>query len=674
MTIHSIVIQKLLSTNAHLGRRVAAHHFKVFTCGTRNGVAIIDSDKTLICLRNACHFIGSLVRQKGRFLFVNTNSLFDEIVDQMTNKIGCTTNKNWWRMGGFLTNSSSPKKFRSRHKKICFGPSQLPDCVVIMDTERKSSVILEADRLQIPIVSLVDSSMSLDAYKRITYPVPANDSVQFVYLFCNLITKTFLLEQKRREDTETSTRQLARPKTESSDEVRQIEQTKINNANDELPVVPYESLESILDDFAETKELLDKLVVLKFNGGLGTKLGFNGPKSAIEVCDGLTFLDLIVKQIESLNSKYGSNVPLVLLNTIKTHDETLKVLEKYAKSNIDIHMFSQVHKLNIGQHSQAKSFGGRTTEDEGYPLDHGEMLITLMNSGRLDVFLSQGKEYILVGDSDNLSAVVDPKIINHLIQNEIEYCLEVTPTTLLESSTVKSHQGKFQLMEIARNSAKDPMEKFKLIDTGNLWVNLKAVKRLVETDSLKMENYAISKEVEDDKILLQETAAGSAIQGIHLHMSNSTHVFYFILLILMLFSPLCLSQFFGHAIGINVPHSRYLRMKSTSDLLLVQSDLYTSTEGLLIRNKARTNILNPSIELGPEFEKVRDFLSRFKSIPSIIELESLKVTGDVWFGSGITLKVSNMLLLNCYYESSFEVLLVSSLCTCKQKRLSCIWM
>lgn len=121
MTIHSIVIQKLLSTNAHLGRRVAADHFKIYTYGIRNSQAIIDSDKTLICLRNAANFIAHLARdKKARFLFVNTNPLFDEIVEQMTKKIGLYSPRDniLWRMGGFLTNSFSPKKFRSRNKKV----------------------------------------------------------------------------------------------------------------------------------------------------------------------------------------------------------------------------------------------------------------------------------------------------------------------------------------------------------------------------------------------------------------------------------------------------------------------------------------------------------------------------------------------------------------------------
>ena len=48
----------------------------------------------------------------------------------------------------------------------------------------------------------------------------------------------------------------------------------------------------------EVKELLDKLVVVKLNGGLGTSMGCHGPQSVIAVRNGLTFLDLTVQQIE----------------------------------------------------------------------------------------------------------------------------------------------------------------------------------------------------------------------------------------------------------------------------------------------------------------------------------------------------------------------------------------
>ncbi|KAK8303206.1 hypothetical protein V6Z12_D04G134800 [Gossypium hirsutum] len=72
------------------------------------------------------------------------------------------------------------------------------------------------------------------------------------------------------------------------------------------------------------------------------------------------------------------------------------------------------------------------------------------------------------------------------------------------------------------------IEKFKIFNTNNLWVNLNAIKRLVEVDALKMEIIPNPKEVNGIKVLQLETAAGAAI------------------------------RFFDHAIGINVPRSQFL--------------------------------------------------------------------------------------------------------------------
>ncbi|KAG5538947.1 hypothetical protein RHGRI_019485 [Rhododendron griersonianum] len=576
MTIHSAVIQKLLSTNAHLGRRVAAHHFKIYTYGARNGVTIIDSDKTLICIRNACHFISNLVRQKGKFLFVNTNPLCDDIVDQMTKRIGCGADSSW-RLGGFLTNSGSPKKFRSRNKKLHLGSTQPPDCVVIMDTERKSSVIFEADKLQIPIVGLVNSDMPWDVYKRITYPVPANDSVKFVYLFCNLITKTFLVEQKRFQEVDN--KQLSLTKDENREESENLKQTMTSSSKDETPVIPYESLDLTSDDPVETKQLLDKLVVIKLNSALGTKMGFSGPRSATEVCNGLSYLDLIINQIESLNSKHGCNVPLILMNTIRTHDGTLKVVEKYSQKNIDI--------LPLCQNRSHPVSRGRDSEDESVLFDHHELFLSLKNTGTLEALLLQGKEYILVVKYDNLGTLIDSTLRNGTDAWQ-KFGLFVGNVSPEISNHFVCHLTDCPPFVWSWVYKFKSLEKSKLVDTGNLWMNLKVVKRLVETDGKNVENYPLSKS-------------------------------------------------FDRAIDVNVPHSRFQPMMSTSDLFLFQSDLYSYGDSL-IRNSARTNSLNPCIELGPEFEKLSDFQSRFKSIPSIIELDSLKVMGDVWFGTGITLK------------------------------------
>ena len=400
-----------------------------------------------------------------------------------------------------------------------------------------------------------------------------------------------------------------------SGEAQHIEWSKIQTPTDEV-VVPYDSLAPAPEDAVETKKLLDKLVVLKLNGGLGTTMGCTGPKSVIEVRNGLTFLDLIVIQIESLNAKYGCNVPLLLMNSFNTHDDTQKIVEKYANSNIEIHTFnqSQYPRLVVDDFIPLPC-KGNTGKDGWNPPGHGDVFPSLKNSGKLDALLSKGKEYVFIANSDNLGAVVDLKILNHLVRNKNEYCMEVTPKTLadVKGGTLISYEGKVQLLEIAQvpdenvNEFKS-IEKFKIFNTNNLWVNLGAIKRVVEADALKMEIIPNPKEVDGVKVLQLETAAGAAI------------------------------RFFDNAIGINVPRSRFLPVKATSDLLLVQSDLYTLNDGFVIRNPARANPANPSIELGPEFKKVANFLSRFKTIPSIIELDHLKVTGDVWFGAGVTLK------------------------------------
>nr|AFZ76979.1 UDP-glucose pyrophosphorylase 1 [Astragalus membranaceus] len=400
-----------------------------------------------------------------------------------------------------------------------------------------------------------------------------------------------------------------------SGEAQHVEWSKIQTPTDEV-VVPYDTLAPTPDGSLEIKNLLDKLVVLKLNGGLGTTMGCTGPKSVIEVRDGLTFLDLIVIQIENLNSKYGSNVPLLLMNSFNTHDDTQTIVEKYQNSNIEIHTFnqSQYPRLVVDDFLPLPS-KGRTDKDGWYPPGHGDVFPSLSNSGKLDALISQGKEYVFVANSDNLGAIVDLKILNHLVAHKNEYCMEVTPKTLadVKGGTLISYEGRVQLLEIAQVPDEHvggfkSIEKFKIFNTNNLWVNLKAIKRLVEADALKMEIIPNPKEVDGVKVLQLETAAGAAI------------------------------RFFDKAIGINVPRSRFLPVKATSDLLLVQSDLYTVENGSVIRNKARTNPENPSIELGPEFKKVSNFLGRFKSIPSIVELDSLKVVGDVWFGTGVILK------------------------------------
>ncbi|KHJ84727.1 UTP--glucose-1-phosphate uridylyltransferase [Oesophagostomum dentatum] len=85
------------------------------------------------------------------------------------------------------------------------------------------------------------------------------------------------------------------------------------------------------------KDVLDRLVVIKLNGGLGTTMGCDGPKSFIKVKEDLSFLDIARQQHEVFNKTHKCNVPLYLMNSFYTEEQTRKKLG----SSSDVRTFCQ---------------------------------------------------------------------------------------------------------------------------------------------------------------------------------------------------------------------------------------------------------------------------------------------------------------------------------------------
>ena len=141
------------------------------------------------------------------------------------------------------------------------------------------------------------------------------------------------------------------------------------------------------------KELLSKLVVIKLNGGLGTSMGCIGPKSVIPVRNDLTFLDLTVAQIEFLNKEYDSDVPLVLMNSFNTDEDTQKVLQKYKGFRVKLYTFMQSRYPRINKESLLPIAKTATMDDPEawYPPGHGDFYEAFSNSGLLQFFLDQGE-------------------------------------------------------------------------------------------------------------------------------------------------------------------------------------------------------------------------------------------------------------------------------------------
>jgi len=106
-----------------------------------------------------------------------------------------------------------------------------------------------------------------------------------------------------------------------------------------------------------------------------------------------------------------------------------------------------------------------------------------------------------------------------------------------------------------------------------------------------------------------------------------------------------LSNFFDRAIGINVPRIRFLPVKSTSDLLAIQSDLYKLEHGSLLMNPERPVPTVPVVKLGGEFKFVSDYQKRMGKV-NILELDHLTVSGDVYLGNNVTLKGTVIIVAN----------------------------
>ncbi|KAG8692626.1 UTP-glucose-1-phosphate uridylyltransferase, partial [Ceratobasidium sp. 395] len=317
-------------------------------------------------------------------------------------------------------------------------------------------------------------------------------------------------------------------------------------------IVPYDTLTEEIDPKVLRDDLLGKLCVMKLNGGLGTTMGMSGaPKSAIEVREGMTFLDLCVRQIEHLGQSHGMTVPFILMNSFNTDDDTQRIIQKYANHNVNILTFNQSRYPRVGRESNLPIPRSATSDkSQWYPPGHGDIFDALQNSGLLDKLIQAGKEYLFVSNVDNLGADVDLKILKHFVDSKSEFLMELTDKTKadVKGGTLIDYEGHPRLLEIAQVPSEHvedfkSVNKFKVFNTNNLWINLKAVKRIMEGEGMELDIIVNHKVADDGTPVIQlETAVGAAIKH------------------------------FERAHGINVPRSRFLPVKSCSDLLLITSD------------------------------------------------------------------------------------------------------
>ncbi|HEX8854944.1 MAG TPA: UTP--glucose-1-phosphate uridylyltransferase [Thermoleophilaceae bacterium] len=362
---------------------------------------------------------------------------------------------------------------------------------------------------------------------------------------------------------------------------------------------------------------LDSVVVVKLNGGLGTSMGLDAPKSLIEVKPGHTFLDVIVRQLLALRQRHRARLPLVLMNSYSTRDATLAALERYADLAVDVPLdFLQSREPKLRASDLEPIEWPDDPELEWNPPGHGDIYPSLIGSGMLEALLDRGYEYAFVSNVDNLGAVLDPRVVAFVAAERRPFVMEVVEGTEADrkGGHIARRDGRLLLRESAQVPEGDDsfgdFQRWRYYNTNNLWLHLRT---LAENGPPPLPLIVNRKTVDPrdsstPEVLQLETAMGAA-----LGTPDGAEV-------------------------VCVPRTRFAPVKTTNDLLVVRSDAYVLHEddALLEPAPERAGAPPPVVDLDPSFYKLLpDFESRFPAgPPSLARAERLTVRGDVTFGAG----------------------------------------
>jgi UDP-N-acetylglucosamine pyrophosphorylase len=397
----------------------------------------------------------------------------------------------------------------------------------------------------------------------------------------------------------------------------------------ETGMIPEDSIEPSGDfpkmeglDAGNWADLLEQVVVVKLNGGLGTGMGLQGPKSLLSVRKGVNFLDLMVRQIISLREKSGTKVRLLLMDSFSTSEDTLAHLQRYKDQGLssadEVEMMqNMIPKIDAETLKPAE--WPADPEQEWCPPGHGDVYPALVGSGWLDRLLAEGVKYAFVSNSDNLGAILDSALLGYFAESGAPFMMEVTRRTAADRKgghlAKRKSDGRLLLREVAQCPDVDldkfqDIAKHRYFNTNSLWLNLEKLKAQLKADSgvlplpmIKNRKTVDPRDPKSPAVFQLEIAMGSAIE--------------------------C----FEGALAVEVPRSRFAPVKTTADLLALRSDAYEVLEDGQVRLREERNGVPPNISLSGEYKLVDSL--ELLGVPGLIGCGSLKVSGPISFEDSV---------------------------------------
>lgn len=398
----------------------------------------------------------------------------------------------------------------------------------------------------------------------------------------------------------------------------------------ETGMIPESSIEPVDMESLATVDVPDDVAaqavretaVIKLNGGLGTSMGMDRAKSLLCVRRGLSFLDIIARQVLHLRREYDATLPLIFMNSFRTSGDTMAALARYQDLPVEglPLEFLQNKEPKLLTKDLSPASWPKDPDLEWCPPGHGDLYTALRGTGLLDRLIEAGYRYVFVSNSDNLGAVPEARVAGWFASTGAPFAIEAVRRTPSDRKgghfARRKTDGRIVLRETAQTLDHDKealadLDRHRFCSTNNIWFDLAAMREALDVREgvlgLPLIRNVKTLDPSDHstpEVIQIETAMGAAVE-----------------------------VFEGSRL-IEVGRDRFVPVKTTNDLLLLRSDVYDLGQDFVLDQQS---VEIPYVELDDSYYKVvGDFDQRFpEGAPSLRKASSLKVAGDWTFGRDV---------------------------------------
>ncbi len=376
----------------------------------------------------------------------------------------------------------------------------------------------------------------------------------------------------------------------------------------------------VADDVAAAA--IAKTVVVKLNGGLGTSMGMDRAKSLLCVRRGLSFLDIIARQVLHLRQQYDVTLPLIFMNSFRTSEDSMAALARYDGLRVDglpLEFLQNKEPRLLAKDLSPVSWPA-DPDLEWCPPGHGDLYTAMRGTGLLDRLIEAGYRYVFVSNSDNLGATPDARVAGWFAESGAPFAIEAVRRTASDRKgghfARRKMDGRIVLRESAQTLKEDQtaladLNRHRYCSTNNLWFDLEAMKQALDVRGgilglplIRNLKHLDPGDPSTPDVIQVETAMGAAI------------------------------EVFEGARTIEVGRDRFVPVKTTNDLLVLRSDVYDLGRDFVLDQMTEEI---PFVDLDSHHYKlVGEFDKRFpEGAPSLKEATRLAVEGDWTFGRDV---------------------------------------